>query len=157
MKKYVLSLIIVFISYSYALSQNYQTGIGLRGGFSNGVTIKHFIGGDKAIEGILSTRWRGFLITGLLEFHRPTNAEGLVWYFGFGGHLGYWNNNNNKNPWRGDNDVTTIIGADGILGIEYTFSEVPFNLSLDWKPAFNIIGHSGFWGDGGAFSIRYVF
>ena len=122
------------------------------------LTVKHFIAGDKAIEGILSMRWQGFLITGLLEFHRPTRTTGLDWYFGFGGHLGYWNNDNNgKNPFTGDNDDTTIVGVDGILGIEYTFSGFPINLSLDWKPAFNLIGYSGFWGDNGAFSIRYIF
>jgi hypothetical protein len=41
--------------------------------------------------------------------------------------------------------------------LEYNFKEIPFNLSLDWKPALNLVGSSGFWGDGGAISIRYIF
>jgi hypothetical protein len=51
----------------------------------------------------------------------------------------------------------TVIGIDGILGIEYNFEEVPINIGVDWKPAFNLTGYSGFWGDGGALSIRYIF
>jgi len=35
--------------------------------------------------------------------------------------------------------------------------EVPFNISIDWKPAYNLWGYSGFWADGGALSIRYIF
>jgi len=31
------------------------------------------------------------------------------------------------------------------------------NIGLDWKPMLNLIGHTGFWGDGAAISVRYVF
>jgi hypothetical protein len=50
-----------------------------------------------------------------------------------------------------------IIGIDGILGLEYNFVEVPINLSIDWKPSFNIVNNHDFWADGGALSIRYIF
>ena len=51
----------------------------------------------------------------------------------------------------------TVIGIDGIIGLEYSFTEIPINVSIDWKPVLNIIGYSGFWGDGGALSVRYMF
>jgi len=41
--------------------------------------------------------------------------------------------------------------------LEYNFKEIPFNLGIDWKPVFNLTGASGFYGDGGAISIRYIF
>jgi hypothetical protein len=50
-----------------------------------------------------------------------------------------------------------VVGLDGILGLEYSFVGIPINISVDWKPAFNFAGHSGFWADGGAISIRYIF
>ena len=33
------------------------------------------------------------------------------------------------------------------------------NISLDWKPAINLVGagDSFFWGDNGALSVRYIF
>ncbi len=50
-----------------------------------------------------------------------------------------------------------VIGIDGILGLEYTFDEIPLNLSLDILPSLNLIGSSGWGGINGALSIRYVF
>mgnify|MGYP001615571992 CR=1 FL=1 len=49
-----------------------------------------------------------------------------------------------------------ILGVDGIIGLEYVFDGVPINLSLDYKPSFNIT--PGFFDpSGGALSIRYYF
>ena len=158
MKKIFFICILVLGLGTIAKAQDYNTGIGFRGGFSSGLTVKHFVGSKAAFEGILSTRWNGFIVTGLYEVHNQAfNAEGLKWYFGFGGHIGFWNGNYSKNYWGDYGTSYTVVGIDGILGLEYSFSEVPINLSLDWKPAFNFVGYSGFWADGGALSIRYIF
>lgn len=156
MKRTILLSAIIIIFSNIGFAQDYKTGIGLRGGWFNGITVKHFIGENKALEGIFSTRWRGFNITGLYEVHHTAfDVDGLNWYYGGGGHIGFWDGRNVK--WATGTNAYTVIGIDGILGLEYNFKEIPINLSVDWKPAFNIIGHSGFWGDGGAFSIRYIF
>jgi len=47
-------------------AQDYNTGIGLRGGWGTGLTIKHFLNGKAAVEGILDSRWHGFSVTGLV-------------------------------------------------------------------------------------------
>lgn len=156
MKKTILSAIfIIFITF-IGLSQDYETGAGLRLGFYNGLTIKHFISQRSALEGLLSTRWRGFEVTGLFEIHNQAfDIERLNWYYGFGGHIGFWNGDNTHWGEPGTNYI--LIGLDGIIGIEYNFREVPINIGLDWKPVFNLTGYSGFWGDGGALSIRYTF
>jgi hypothetical protein len=156
MKRLILTFILIIFVVSFANAQDYRTGIGLRGGFSNGLTVKHFLTGKTAVEGILSTRWRGFDVTGLYEIHNQAfNTERLNWYFGFGGHVGFWNGDYAN--WGEPGISYIIVGIDGILGIEYNFKEVPINIGLDWKPAFNLIGYTGFWGDGGALSIRYIF
>jgi hypothetical protein len=156
MKRILMSISFIVVLTSFGFAQEYKTGIGLRGGWFNGITVKHFIGENKALEGILSTRWRGFNITGLYEVHHNAfDVAGLNWYYGGGGHIGFWEGSNVK--WSSNSNAHTVIGIDGILGLEYNFDEFPINISVDWKPAFNIIGHSGFWGDGGAFSIRYIF
>jgi opacity protein-like surface antigen len=156
MKKLLLTLTLVVCIMAFASAQDYKTGIGLRGGLYNGLTIKHFISSKTALEGLLATRWSGFEITGLYEIsNRAFDVERLNWYFGLGGHVGFYNGNNTT--WGDAGKSYTVIGLDGILGLEYNFSEVPINISADWKPAFNIIGYSKFWGDGGALSIRYIF
>ena len=152
----ILSLLILMNATSVCMAQDYTTGIGLRGGLANGLTIKHFIGEQAALEGILTSRWQGFNITGLYEIHNIAfDTNRLNWYYGLGGHIGFWNGDNVK--WVNDNRDYTVIGVDLILGIEYNFEEAPINISADWKPAFNIVGYSGFWGDGGGLSIRYIF
>lgn len=156
MKKIFLTLVLIFSIITLAGAQDYKTGLGLRGGFSNGLTIKHFIGGKAALEGIASTRWRGFDITGLYEVHNTAfDVDHLKWYYGGGAHIGFYDGNNTT--WGTAGSTYTVIGIDGILGIEYSFSEVPINIGLDWKPSFNIVGYSSFWPDGGALSIRYIF
>ena len=156
MKKITMICLMAFCFSVYGFSQNYNTGIGLRGGLSNGLTIKHFVGPTNAIEGIISTRWRGVELTGLYEFQNQfSGAERLNWYIGFGGHVGFWNGD--YSSWGTPGSEYTVVGVDGILGLEYNFRVIPLNIGLDWKPALNLIGYTGFWADGGAFSIRYIF
>jgi len=158
MKKLVITFLIVFGLVTVGNAQDYKTGIGLRGGFENGLTLKHFTREKSAMEFILSSRWRGFEVTGLYEIHNQAfDAERLKWFIGFGGHIGFWNGDYTNKYWGDPGINYTVAGIDGILGLEYSFSEVPINLSLDWKPAFNFVGYSGFWVDGGALSIRYIF
>jgi hypothetical protein len=156
MKKFILATSILFLTVFATNAQSYDTGIGLRGGLYNGLTIKHFVSEQAAVEGILSTRWGGFNITGLYEMHKIAfDTPGLYWFYGFGGHIGFWDGDNN--PWFEDNQNYTVFGIDGIIGMEYVFEDIPFTLGVDWKPAINLAGNSNFLADGGALSIRYIF
>jgi hypothetical protein len=156
MKKLLFTLFIVTSLSALTQAQDYNTGIGLRGGWASGLTVKHFLSGKSAVEGILDSRWKGFSVTGLYEIHQQAfDVSRLNWYYGVGGHIGFWNGENVS--WADNHNNYTIVGIDGILGLEYNFKEIPFNLSIDWKPAFNLAGYSGFWGDGGAISLRYIF
>jgi len=138
-------------------TQNYSTAAGLRLGYFTGVTIKHFVTGNNAIEGMASVRWGGFAVTGLYEWQKPIRgAANLDYFLGLGGHIGVWGDHY---YWYEENrdGAFAIIGLDFIAGLEYTFPQVPFNVGLDWKPAFNLVGDSHWWGDGLALSIRYIF
>lgn len=154
MKKIILSLIILISVVSYSKAQDYENAIGVRLGLSNGITLKHFINPNDAVEAILTTRWGGFNLTGLFERHTTAfDTDGLYFYYGAGAHLGSFQNN----VWFTDQTSHLILGIDGVLGLEYVFKEVPLNASLDWKPGFNLIGYTGFWADELALSIRYTF
>ena len=158
MKKIIITCLIIFCLVPIGSAQDYNTGIGARLGFNQGLTIKHFMSEKSAFEFILATRWRGFEITGLYEIHNQAfHTERLNWYYGFGGHVGFWNGDYTYKNWGEEGKNYTVIGIDGILGLEYNFIEAPFNIGIDWKPSFNLSGYSGFWGDGGALSIRYIF
>lgn len=154
MKKLLFVVLLALIG-STVYAQDYKTGIGVRGTFVSGLTVKHFIKEDAALEGIVSFgRW-GMNLTGLYEWHaRAFDVEGLNWYYGAGGHIGNWNDDY---PWVDDQGEFMVIGIDGIVGIEYKIQDIPISFSADYKPSLNFSGFPGFWGYGGALSVRYTF
>ncbi len=158
MKKSIITLAFALGIFTTLNAQTYQSAIGLRGGFFTGITYRHFLSDKMAFEGLATSRYRGLQLTALLEWNNPiSEVEGLNWYYGLGAHIGTYNYKyyNYNNGWG--NDYYVAIGVDGIIGLEYTFSEFPINLSLDWKPMFNLVGDYYFNGDSGALSIRYCF
>ena len=153
----VFSLMVMAVG-TDAIAQDYQTGVGLRAGVSNGLTVKHFLSNRAAIEGMLHTRWKGLLITGLYEVHQDIQEfPGLRWFYGGGAHIGTWNGNKGHPSWRQNHNGYTVFGLDGIIGLDYSFDNAPINLTLDYKPAINFSNVTGFWGDGVALSIRFIF
>lgn len=155
MKRTLITLAILTFITITAGAQDYKTAIGLRGGYpANGVTIKHFLSQSNAVEGILATSHGGFVVTGLYENEHWTGEyPGLNWFWGFGAHVGFWDDN----PYIDNVDVSTVLGVDFILGLEYTFDEIPLNLSIDLLPSVNLLGYSGWGGIYGGLSIRYAF
>lgn len=135
--------------------QSYKTALGMRINGGLGITAKHMLNDKAAIEGILYTRWGGLNLTGIYAVHYPVFKEpGFRFYIGGGSHLGFFDGN--KNPWWDDNDQHAVWGLDGQIGLEYTFDEIPLNLSLDWKPAINILGSDDFWYGDAGISVRYT-
>ncbi|NBC82204.1 MAG: hypothetical protein GVY19_02370 [Bacteroidetes bacterium] len=164
MKKIVIGLLLCGAWLINAKAQSdYKTSIGIRLGAANGLTVKHFTSDATSLEGILSTRWDGFIITGLYEINQDVfDTRNFNFYYGGGAHVGFWDLNNRPTPWDSrddefDDNSYVAIGIDGIVGLEYTFDEVPFNLSLDWKPAFNLIEDTGFWFEHFGLSVRFIF
>ena len=155
MKKIGLIVLFFVIICSVMKSQDYNTSVGVRIGLFNGITAKHFITMNTNVEGMLSTRWGGLVITGLYEIQYPAfEVDHLYWYVGAGGHAGFLDDYRNRPANYSSN---AIIGVDGIIGLEYNFTEVPLNISLDWKPMFNFIEEVDFWGDDIGLSVRYLF
>lgn len=155
---------------SYSGGSTYQTGIGLRGGWTSGLTIKHFISEKAALEGIIGTRWHGFNFAGLYELHsqKGLKADGLSWEYGIGARVGfyqgrYYYKDCDEDDWQDPDDdcykyynrTVPVIGLLGIVGLEYKFNGAPFTISADLMPYFDFVG----WGGGfidGSISVRYV-
>ncbi|RED91908.1 hypothetical protein [Marinoscillum furvescens] len=118
-------------------SSTYHTAVGVRGLGTSGLTIKHFTGSNKAIEGIIGLWPDAFSAT--LLFEKYVNAfdePGLNWYYGVGGHIATqsdWVYYDGVRRYERDDDDFGI-GVDGIFGIEYKIHEAPIAVSLDVKP-----------------------
>lgn len=156
MKRFLFILLVSALVTTTAGAQDYRTGIGLRAGLPYGLTVKHFLNQSNAVEGILASRWGGFVVTGLYEKEYWTGEyPGLNWFWGAGAHIGFWDAGYNPNI--NATYTGSVIGIDAIIGLEYTFDDIPLNLSLDVLPSLNLIGSTGWGGINGAISIRYVF
>lgn len=154
MRKTVFTLLVLIMGLTVK-AQDYKTGIGLRGGPASGLTFKHFVNESAAIEANITTRWNGVHLTGLYDLqYRTFDVAGLYWVYGFGAHLGFTDGENKRFE---DGENHTLFGADLMLGIEYTFENLPVNVGLGWKPYFDFIGDSQFVPDDFAITARFVF
>jgi len=138
--------------------RDYRTGIGFRAGPMAGLTVKHFISENAAIELSMSSRWNGSIFHGLYEINNDVMKDSrLNWYYGAGIHVGRWKLENNIHPWFSEDGSYTSIGIDGIAGMEYCLVDAPISFSLDWKPMFNVINKTRFRMDDIGLTIRVFF
>ncbi|MDP4267167.1 MAG: hypothetical protein Q8880_07015 [Bacteroidota bacterium] len=157
MKKLLFILGFISLISLKSQAQLYNSAVGFRfgPGFFGG-SYKFFRTNDNSLEGIVTFHDSFIKLSGLYELNEPIFEEmkkQLAVFFGGGvalgtGHFGNYHN-----------DVT-LIGIEGIVGIEYAFKGVPIAASLDWKPTFYLnggTGYSGFWGNEACFTIRYTF
>jgi len=148
MKKILIALILIAgLSFHYASAQEYKTALGIRlssnpAVVSNGITFKYFLNEKSALEGILSFN-DPVAIGGLYEIHNPIGAPGLQWFYGAGIYFGF--------------NTTSTLGAQGIVGLDYKFQNIPINISLDWKPELNLVESVFFEPAAIGFSARFVF
>ena len=146
MKK-IISLLFFTLLFTGVKAQGYEWGVGLRGGYSYGLTAKYNLNAANSLEGILAFN-KGVHFTGLYQFNMPVINEGFRFYYGFGGNIGSWKNNDKSK---------FTVGIDGIVGLEYKLKRLPLLLSIDYKPCLNLIGHSKFLAADFAFSARFTF
>ncbi|MBK9567400.1 MAG: hypothetical protein IPO37_20190 [Saprospiraceae bacterium] len=81
----------------------------------------------------------------------------MTWYWGFGGSFTTW-----------DYGIAGLdnyyeVGVSGVLGLDYSFDDIPLNLSVDWAPTFVLLdswdstgSYNRFRGGYGALTARYI-
>lgn len=139
-------------------AQDYKTALGVRlsssaAAINNSISIKHFISETTAIEGLFSFG-DPIALGALVEFHKPLSASGLRYYYGGGAYLSFVKT---YNPVKQRNESDPNFGAQGVLGLDYKFANVPLNLSLDWKPELNIVSDINFEPAAVGLTARFTF
>lgn len=108
-------------------AQPYEHSVGIRAGYSSGISYKGFLlHRMSAIEASILYNRHGFGVNALYEYHlEPFRNKRLLVYVGGGVFGGSW-------------DEEFSIGIAGLAGIEYTLRDLPLNFSVDWKPMLNL-------------------
>lgn len=136
-------------------AQDYKTAIGFKGGAPafGALNIKHFLGATPAIDVSFGGGNNHLWIQALYEINNPL-ADGFSWYYGIGGDVGFWNRGYNYN-YKGKYYGGTWAGIDGVIGIEYTFNQIPFNVAFEAVPTVRVYPYVGF-GVNGAIAVRFA-
>ncbi|EHQ28156.1 hypothetical protein [Mucilaginibacter paludis] len=141
-------------------AQTYQFAAGLKfGGYENGISGKYFVKPDAALEGIFGFRKGGVVITGLYEINQTAfDVAELKFYFGGGAHVGSigdayqrFGSSNHDVP---NNQI--LIGADGVVGLEYVIPKAPIAVSLDLNPRLELAG-GPFFDLAPGIGVKYIF
>ncbi|MEM6801211.1 MAG: hypothetical protein AAF696_07385 [Bacteroidota bacterium] len=146
-----------FSSYETIFAQNYKRAIGLRLGYPTSVTFKNFLNESHAIEAYAGTRgwstYRWFNVAGAYQFHKDIEGvDNLQYYFGAGASVFFWSFDFDSRF------SSTTIGLQGYAGLDYSFDDIPLNISLDWIPTIYLGSAftSGFAGGFGTLGVRYI-
>ena len=151
MRKVCITIVLVFLAAVNVGAQDYTWAVGVRlGDDMSGFSVKRSIDARNKIEGILAVPyWHGVNFTGLYQRYIPIEAFQI--YCGVGGHIGNWKHTSN--------DISKhyfFLGLDCMVGIEFSLlKSVPLSLSIDYKPSYNLTGHTGFSFTGGGIGLRY--
>jgi hypothetical protein len=136
----LLALLTVSRTQAQSMGSDYRTAVGVKF-WPGGLTIKHFIRDNRALEGIAYFWGHGFRFTGLYEIHGDINAApGLKWYVGPGLHVGAYNDDYRRGDDHYENGDASF-GLDGILGLDYKINGAPIALSVDINPYFELLHH----------------
>jgi len=138
-------------------AQSYGNALGVRLGNGDdfrsvGVTLQQRILKNTTVEGILQSNFsENTTFHILLEQHQPLVSKRLNYYVGAGISFGNEQYNYKYTPLP---ETRATLGADLIAGIEVTL--LKYNISVDYKPNFNITGRESWYQGQVAVSARAV-
>jgi hypothetical protein len=141
-------LILILLGCTSGLyAQEYKMAVGVRISnnapvINNSISLKYFVSGSTAFEALFS--FGDPLGFGLLaEKHKPVLGNNFQLFYGGGAFAGF------SGPRR--------AGLQGILGMDYKITNIPFNLSLDWKPELSLTREFSFEPAAVGISARFTF
>lgn len=150
MKK-IIAIAVALVAFA-AVAVAQPRAIGVRATYGAELSYQHGIGSNFAEFdlGMALGNHAGFTVSGIYDFLFPI-ASGFNFFVGPGAQFSAYTHHNAEAA----DDAHLGIGIGGNLGIEYEFSGIPFNISLDYRPMWNFIGYSNW--SSAALSFRYRF
>ncbi len=149
-----------------AFSQFYNKEVGIRGGYSSGITFRINLEESLSYEAQLNYRDHGAMFTMYRQKHIEMGMDRLGnWEFlwGFGLHAGFYYTDTYSILFReiyfGTDIFTPVIGMDGYVGIDYKLVDIPMSFGISFQPYMELSLKQVFginmWDFG--FQVRYMF
>lgn len=155
---FTLVISLLFIT-GVSQAQDYKTAIGGKLGYGLIASYKTFLNESSALDIFGGIRWGGIAAGAYYLKHKPiSSVDRLQWYWGFGGSFTTWDYG------YANYDSYYELGVSGVLGLDYSFDDIPLNLSVDWAPTFVVADNydypgldlGRFRGGYGALTARYI-
>jgi hypothetical protein len=143
----MVTLFMVTLSTKSLQAQQYKMAVGVRlssaqATVNNSISFRYFLNENRAVEAMAS--FDPDAIGLLYEVYKPLgNAPGFQWFFGGGAYAAFKGND--------------VLGAQGVVGLDYKFQQIPLNLSLDWKPELNLVDNVNFEAAAVGLAVRFTF
>lgn len=164
--KHLSFIILLFALSSTAFSQYYTKEVGLRGGYSSGITFRVNIEETTSYEAQLAYRQEGGIFTIFRQKHIEIGMDrGGNWEFlyGMGAHTGFYFTDTYRiffqEIYYGQKVFTPVIGVDGYVGIDYLLEHAPMSFGVSFQPFMEIslkqLFSINLWDFG--FHVRYRF
>ena len=146
------TLIIIASLLAFAVVASAQPrAIGVRAGYGAELSYQHNLGSENFLEVDLGWSFSSagyFNVAAAYDFSVAPVGP-FNFYAGPAADLALYGTNTNNG--------SLGLGVGAQLGLEYIFSEIPFQISLDWRPWFNFVdGFHGYY-TGAALGLRYAF
>ena len=165
MKKFYTIIFLLCLSPAI-FAQFYNKEVGIRGGYSSGITFRINLEENLSYEAQLNYRDHGGIFTMFRQQHHEIGMDRLGnWEFiyGFGIHAGFYYTDTYKIFYReiyfGSQFFTPVIGMDGYLGIDYKLVDIPMSFGVSYQPHMELSLKQVFginlWDFG--FHVRYMF
>ena len=135
---------------SYSSGTDYKNALGMGVDFGHGATLfgvsgKHFFWPNHVGQGEILFGNREIFISLFYQFHRELeNAPGLRWFLGGGGTLDV-------------HSKFSDFSLRPMAGLDYKINNIPLNLSIDWRPGFQLTHNSDVEAGRFGFGFRYTF
>lgn len=138
-----------------AQAQQKNWAVGLRLGEPTGLNVKKYMGKSNALDinlgaygNFYGDRRGGWgkgavVMVNYLWQKRIPDAQGLQWYYGLGGQIGFrkyywWDKNQYKYEYYTE-ETRVSLGATGMIGLEWFIPKAPVSLFVDATPYIEIV------------------
>lgn len=136
---------VVFAAFAFvALASAQPRALGVRVGWGGEVSYQHTLGAENFLEVDAGWGANSVSIGGAYDFQIAPVGP-FSFYAGPSAQV-----------WMGGDD-DFVLGVGAQVGLEYIFPSFPLQISLDWRPVFDLIPSTGFGWQSVGLGIRYAF